>query len=129
MSVFITMRKVNELVEETMASSSEDKVYLSQKPQLSTVCALIRAQNWYQLGIQLDMDVATLNDIRDDGSIPFQSKRDQMFEKWLRGNAAATNKQLLDALKLKVIGEDALAQEYEERLKREEGKNIYNRRY
>ena len=45
-----------------------------------------------------------------------------MFEKWLRGNAAATNKQLLDALKLKVIGEDALAQEYEERLKREEGK-------
>ena len=122
MSVFITMRKVNELVEETMASSSEDKVYLSQKPQLSTVCALIRAQNWYQLGIQLDMDVATLNDIRDDGSIPFQSKRDQMFEKWLRGNAAATNKQLLDALKLKVIGEDAIAQEYEERLKREEGK-------
>lgn len=116
------MRKVNELVEETMASSSEDKVYLSQKPQLSTVCALIRAQNWYQLGIQLDMDVATLNDIRDDGSIPFESKRDQMFEKWLRGNAAATNKQLLDALKLKVIGEDAIAQEYEERLKREEGK-------
>ena len=105
-----------------MASSSEDKVYLSQKPQLSTVCALIRAQRWYQLGIQLDMDIATLNDIRDDGSIPFESKRDQMFEKWLRGNAAATNKQLLDALKLKVIGEDALAQEYEERLKREEGK-------
>lgn len=129
MSVFITMRKVNELVEETMASSSGDKVYLSQKPQLSTVCALIRAQNWYQLGIQLDMDVATLNDIRDDGSIPFQSKRDQMFEKWLRGNAAATNKQLLDALKLKVIGEDAIAQEYEERLKREEGKRIYKRRY
>ena len=123
------MRKVNELVEETMASSSGDKVYLSQKPQLSTVCALIRAQNWYQLGIQLDMDVATLNDIRDDGSIPFQSKRDQMFEKWLRGNAAATNKQLLDALKLKVIGEDAIAQEYEERLKREEGKRIYKRRY
>ena len=98
-----------------MASSS-NQAYLYERPQLSRLCSQIRTSRWHQLGIQLEVDQATLSNIRDDGSILYEEKRCCMFEKWLDGNAKATNKQLLEALRLKVIGEDAMAKEYEETL-------------
>ena len=101
--------------EREMASSS-NQAYLYERPQLSRLCSQIRTSRWHQLGIQLEVDQATLSNIRDDGSIPYEEKRCRMFEKWLEGNATATNKQLLEALKLKVIGEDAMAKEYEQTL-------------
>ncbi|XP_019849853.1 PREDICTED: uncharacterized protein LOC109580768 [Amphimedon queenslandica] len=98
-----------------MASSS-NQAYLYERPQLSRLCSQIRTSRWHQLGIQLEVDQATLSNIRDDGSIPYDEKRCRMFEKWLDGNSRATNKQLLEALRLKVIGEDAMAKEYEQTL-------------
>ena len=108
-----------------MATSS-NQAYLNERPQLSSLCSQIRTSRWHQLGIQLEMDQATLSNIRDDGSISYEEKRCRMFEKWLDGNAKATNKQLLEALRLKVIGEDAMAEEYEQTLASQQGRVGYS---
>ena len=109
-------------------SSSIDSTPLSPnhsvmngKPDLKTVCAIVRTSKWHQLGIQLGVDKEMLQDILSDTS-ETQDKRTQMFHRWLESQPKASHTQLVEALRLKVIAEDRMAQEYEEKVKEEASK-------
>uniref|UniRef100_A0A1X7SSN1 Death domain-containing protein n=1 Tax=Amphimedon queenslandica TaxID=400682 RepID=A0A1X7SSN1_AMPQE len=99
------------------------KVYsvMNGKPDLKTVCAIVRTSRWHQLGIQLGVDSDMLHDIESEKS-DTQDKRTQMFRLWIASQPEASHNQLVEALTLKVIGEDRMAQEYEERVKEEASK-------
>ena len=91
---------------------------LNMKPELRTVCALVRTTRWHQLGIQLGVDTQMLDDIKIEKS-ETQEKRTQMFRLWLASQPEASHRQLVEALKLKVIGEHTMAVEYEEKVKQQ----------
>ncbi|XP_019850967.1 PREDICTED: uncharacterized protein LOC109581353 [Amphimedon queenslandica] len=94
---------------------------MNGKPTLKTVCAIVRTSRWHQLGIQLGVDEEMLQDILSDRS-DIQDKRTQMFRLWIASQPGASHNQLVEALRLKVIGEDRMAQEYEEKVKEEASK-------
>ena len=86
---------------------------LDEKPTLDELCEHIRiGSKWYQLGIQLKLDPKKLEDIHklpDDSTY----KTTKMFELWLDTKPDATRRQVVDALKKKVIEENTIAHEYE----------------
>ena len=94
---------------------------MNGKPDLKTVCAIVRTSRWHQLGTQLGVDEEMLQDIETDRS-ETQDKRRQMFRLWIASQPGASHNQLVEALRLKVIGEDRMAQEYEEKVKEEASK-------
>ena len=59
-----------------------------------------------------------LDDIKIEKS-ETQEKRTQMFRLWLASQPEASHRQLVEALKLKVIGEHTMAVEYEEKVKQQ----------
>ena len=98
---------------------------MNGKPDLKTVCAIVRTSRWHQLGIQLGVDEEMLQDILSETS-ETQDKRTQMFRLWIASQPGASHNQLVEALRLKVIGEDRMAQEYEEKVKEEASKTTEN---
>ena len=99
-------------------SPNSHESLLNRKPELRTVCAVVRTARWHQLGIQLGVDTQMLDDIKIEKSETHE-KRTQMFRLWLASQPEASHRQLVEALKLKVIGEDAMAVEYEEKVKQQ----------
>ena len=73
--------------------------------------------NWYQLGTQLNIDHRRLNDIH---KLPENCtyKTTKMFELWLGTNFDATRRQVLDALRKEAVKEIAVADKYEDALKK-----------
>ncbi|XP_019856400.1 PREDICTED: uncharacterized protein LOC109584926 [Amphimedon queenslandica] len=94
---------------------------MNGKPDLKTVCAIVRTSRWHMLGLTLKVDDKKLQDIASERS-DIEEKRTQMFRAWLNGQPGASHNQLVEALRLKVIGEDRMAQEYEEKVKEEASK-------
>ena len=94
---------------------------MNGKPDLKIVCAIVRTSRWHQLGIQLGLDKEMLQDILSDRS-ETQDKRTQMFRLWIASQPEASHNQLVEALRLKVIAEDTMAQEYEKKVKEEASK-------
>ena len=94
---------------------------MNGKPDLRILCAIVRTSRWHQLGIQLGLDKEMLQDILSDTS-ETQDKRTQMFRLWIASQPEASHTQLVEAPRLKVIGEDRMAQEYEEKVKEEASK-------
>ena len=87
-------------------------------PRLIDLCAEVKIEKWFLLGLQLKLDEGTLYDIRNDQGFPTEEdKRQRMFEKWLKEDKDATNGKLLHALRTKVIGENAVAEKYETMLR------------
>ena len=86
---------------------------LEKKPTLDELCEHIRiGSKWYQLGIQLKLNAKKLEDIHklpDDSTY----KTTKMFELWLDTNPNATRRQVIDALRKKIIEENTIAHEYE----------------
>ncbi|XP_019862700.1 PREDICTED: uncharacterized protein LOC109591400, partial [Amphimedon queenslandica] len=94
---------------------------MNGKPDLKTVCAIVRTDRWHMLGLILEVDDKKLQDIDSERS-DIEEKRTQMFRAWLSGKPGASHNQLVEALRLKVIGEDSIAKEYEEKVKEEASK-------
>ena len=84
---------------------------LDSAPPVHEVCEHVRVINWYQLGIQLLLDGVELEEIRKDGE-----KRVRMYQLWLRTQPDATRRQLLTALRSKDVGENAVADKYQQLL-------------
>ena len=59
-----------------------------------------------------------LDDIKIEKS-ETQEKRTQMFHLWLASQPETSHRQLVEALKLKVIGEHAMVVGYEEKVKQQ----------
>ena len=94
--------------------SSADQL-LDQKPPLSEVCehAITSHDHWYKLGIQLEVDEVELKEIRNDTG---SDKGTLMYQLWLRTQPNATRRQLLTALRTKDVGENTVADNYEQML-------------
>ena len=86
-------------------------MYVNQKPHLSHLIEHVRTVKWYQLGIQLKLDTVLLTEI-DNTNQSEDQKRSKMFAAWLKQSAASV-KQLLEALRLKSVGENTIADELE----------------
>ena len=89
---------------------------LEERPTHKELSEHIRISNWYQLGIQLDIDHDSLDDI-DNLSGDYIHKTTKMFARWLDSNSHATRRQVIDALKKEAVKRIAIAHDYEETLK------------
>ena len=86
---------------------------LEEKPTLDELCEHIMiGTKWYQLGIQLKLDVTQLDVINEQNSNVTQ-KTSKMFQLWLSTNPLATRRHVLEALRKRMIGENNVANEYE----------------
>ena len=90
---------------------------LDERPTHKELSEHIRISNWYQLGIQLNIDHDSLDDIE---KLPedYIHKTTKMFAKWLDSNSHATRRQVLDALKSEAVKRITIAHDYEEALKK-----------
>ena len=96
--------------------SSFDEI-LNGKPTLAELCKHVPiSTNWYIMGTQLELDVTKLNEIEDLPK-PVSYKISKMYELWLNTNPQATRRQILEMLRMELIGQMSLAQQYETMLK------------
>ena len=92
------------------------KLLLNQAPSLSEVCVYAITADWYQLGIQLQLDSVDLANIR---KLPDENEKlPRMYDIWLnKRGESATRQELLTALRSKAVAQNSTAFEYEKYLK------------
>ena len=89
------------------------EMLLQKKPTLDELCEhIVIGTKWYQLGIQLKLDVTQL-DVIDKETSDVTRKTSKMFQLWLSTSPLATRRHVLEALRKRVIGEGNIANEYE----------------
>ena len=99
-----------------VAMDDRFKKILEERPTHKELSEHIRISNWYQLGIQLDIDHDSLDDI-DNLPGDYIHKTTKMFARWLDSNSHATRRQVIDALKKEAVKRIAIAHDYEKTLK------------
>ena len=90
---------------------------LNKRPTLDELCELVPiSTKWHQMGIQLKLKVRKLNEIEElQRSSTY--KMSKMYELWLDVNPQATRRQIVETLKMDIIEENTLAQNYETKLR------------
>ena len=92
-------------------------VMLNGKPTLAELCKHVPiSTNWYIMGTQLELDVRKLNELEELPK-PVPYKVSKMYELWLDTKPQATRRQVLEMLRMELIGQMSLAQQYETMLK------------
>ena len=95
-----------------MARQRTVKQCLDEKPSLQELCKhIILGPNWELFGIQVGLDSRKLESFRQ--LIKDEFKTSEMFKLWLSTNSHPTRKQIVDTLRLRVIGMNSTADEYE----------------
>ena len=95
--------------------SSLPSFLLDDVPPLHEICNYARTSRWYELGIQLELDSVDLERIRTDPADQLSS----MYQVWRHEKAGtATRRQLLKALRTPHVGQNSIAEHYEQELKR-----------
>ena len=90
---------------------------LDDVPPLREICNYARTGYWYELGIQLELDSVDLENIRTDPTVT--DKLLLMYQVWLnKKGGTATRRQLLKALRTNHVGQNSIAESYEQELKR-----------
>ncbi|XP_019855266.1 PREDICTED: uncharacterized protein LOC109584104 [Amphimedon queenslandica] len=92
--------------------------FLSFTPTIKELTEHVNVStNWYTLGTMLDLDQKRLQDINGKAE-PSTHKMIEMFNLWLTTTPTASRRQVLEALRVSVVGEITLADEYEKHLKK-----------
>ena len=90
---------------------------LDDVPPLSEICNYVRIPNWSDLGVQLELKEEDLGRINTDPTVT--DKLSSMYQVWLNRKAKnATRKQLLKALRTNHVGQNRVANDYEQELER-----------
>ena len=90
---------------------------LNGKPTLQELSRhIILGPDWYIFGTQLGLDSASLKGIRESSNDNVHHRTTKMFELWLDSNPYPTRQQILDTLRLKIIGLNRIANDYEDAL-------------
>ena len=90
--------------------------FLNEKPTVAELCEHVRiGTKWYVLGTLLDLDTMELNGI-DELNKDCGFKATKMFELWVRTKTNATRRQIIETLKKKAVGMNAVAVDYEKAL-------------
>ena len=104
-------------VESTLPQTMSLDYLLDQAPLLPEVCNHAKIADWYDLGIQLQLDSMDLDNIRSDTAMT--NKLSSMYSLWLNKKAdIASRKQLLTALRSEHVGQNRIANDYEQHLRR-----------
>ena len=90
---------------------------LNGKPSLAELCKHVPVStNWKIIGTLLELDVRKLNEI-DHESKSVSDGVLKMYELWLNTKPQGTRRQIMDTLKMEVVGQMTLAFEYEKKLR------------
>ena len=88
------------------------------KPTLKELSRhIILGPDWYMFGTQLGLDSASLDGIRVSNNEDVHDRTTRMFKLWLNKDRSPTRQKILDTLRLKVIGLDSIANDYEDVIK------------
>ena len=91
---------------------------LSGKPTLKELSRhIILGPKWHIFGTQLGLDSASLDGIRVSNNEDVHDRTERMFELWLKKDSSPTRQKILDTLRLKVIGLNSIAKDYEDAIK------------
>ena len=95
---------------------------VEEKPALSELSKQVVTDKWYLLGVHLKCEISKLDELEEmNGSNEYKTFK--MFQHWLETNTYATRRHVIEALKKRVIGENALAEDYEKYLKELQNSN------
>ena len=88
---------------------------LNGKPTLKELSRhIILGPKWYIFGTQLELDPVSLDGIQVSSNDDVHHRTTKMFELWLDSNPYPTRQQIVDTLRLKVIGLSRIANDYED---------------
>ena len=75
----------------------------------------VSGKGWYELGLELEIKSADLEEIRRDSTVT--DKLSRVYQMWLsKKTKAATRRQLIEALKTDHVGQISVAINYEQEL-------------
>ena len=101
-------------MEDSREARSFEKI-LEEKPDLSELSEQVVTDNWYLLGVHLKCETSKLDELEEmNGNNEYKTFK--MFQHWLETNTNATRRHVIEALKKRVIGENALAEDYLKKL-------------
>ena len=103
-----------------MAENKEDSfdAFLASTPTIKELTEHVDVStNWYIVGTMLDLDQKQLKSIERQTGHTDTHKMIEMFYLWLTTTPTASRRQVLEALRIRVVGENTLADEYEKHLK------------
>ena len=93
--------------------------FLSYKPGLDELTEHVDVgTKWYLLGTLLHLDDRRLDGINQLQGHDDTYKTLKMFQHWLTSTPTATRRQVLEALRKRVISENTVADQYEAHLKK-----------
>ncbi|XP_019854810.1 PREDICTED: uncharacterized protein LOC105313548 [Amphimedon queenslandica] len=96
-------------------------VFLSSAPTIKELTEHVDVgTNWYIVGTMLDLDQRQLQDITGK-AVPSTHKMIEMFNLWLTTTPTASRRQILEVLRIRVVGKNTLADEYEKHLRKLHG--------
>ena len=104
------MAQIKEISFVTFLSATPTIKELTEHVDVST--------NWYIVGTMLDLDQKRLRSIEGQTGHTDTHKMIEMFNLWLDTTPTASRRQVLEALRIRVVGENTLADEYEKYLKK-----------
>ena len=88
---------------------------LSGKPTLKELSRhIILGPKWHIFGTQLGLDSASLDGIQVSNNEDVHDRTKRMFQLWLDSNPCPTRQQIVDTLRLEVIGLNRIANDYED---------------
>ena len=88
---------------------------LNGKPTLQELSRhIILGPKWYNFGTQLGIPSKSLDGIRISNNDDVDYRTTRMFELWLDSNPYPTRQQILDTLRLDIIGLNRIAKTYED---------------
>ena len=85
---------------------------MDDRPEIAELEEHVRTVKWYELGIQLHLDVNELKPIEIQYNIVAERRR-WMFTLWLETSSNCSRKELICALKTKSVAENAMADKYQ----------------
>ena len=102
----------------TQSKETSFNIFLSSTPTIKELTEHVDVStNWYIVGTMLDLDQKRLRSIEGQTGHTDTHKMIEMFNLWLDTTPTASRKQVLEALRKSVVGENTLADEYEKHLK------------
>ena len=95
-----------------MEDLADFDAFLNERPTLDEMFQHVKiSTRWYQFGVLLKLDSNKLEEIeqqyKDSGF-----KALKMFELWLSTNPNAKRREIIETLRIEIIGQNAIAQEY-----------------
>ena len=95
--------------------AAEVSSLLDVTPTLRELCDHVFTNRWYELGLELEIKSADLEEIRRDSTVT--DKLSRVYQMWLsKKTKAATRRQLIEALKTDHVGQISVAINYEQEL-------------